>query len=204
MNELEQWIARCISIPIGEFPPGGGEYLEDENEERKEWQPSQLHLFLIQAPSNLRETVAEDLLSQLHSQIRNQPCEQEVWGTVVMQISNPLPDLITHDLIDRGIVIEQLGHLHQSEAILRRLAPLVPEALLTLAGEFYRNPQRSLGEFVDILDQYADAPWLRSHLAHGVTSSSQKLGAFLKRVEGTPDWQQALDTQATHEYVQQK
>lgn len=211
MNALEQWIARCISVPIEEFPEGEGdedelesEEAEDGLEEEEEWCPSPLHIFLDQAPTDLHETVAEDLIFQLHSHIRNQPCEQGVWDSVVMQISNPLPDFITHDLIDRRIVVDQLGHRHQSEDILRRLAPLVSEALLTLAGELYRNPEHSLEEFTEIFDQYPDEPWLHSHLAHGVASSPEKLEAFLERVKGTPEWQLALDSQASYEHAEQK
>jgi hypothetical protein len=203
MNDLEQWIAHCISIPIDEFPKGNEDELEEEEEE-KEWHPSPLYIFLHQAPSDRHEVVSEDLLIRLHSHVSNHPCEEGVWDSVVMQISNSLPDFITNDLIDRDIVVDQLGHREQSEAILRRLAPLVTEALLTLAGEIYRNSERSLEEFVDIFDQYPDEPWLRSHLAHEVASSPEKLEAFLKRVEGTPDWQKALDTQARHEQAEQE
>jgi hypothetical protein len=207
MNDLEQWIARCISIPIDEFPEGDEDEVGDENEpveEEEEWHPSPLYMFLHQAPSDLHEVVSEDLLIRLHSHVRNQPCEHGVWDSVIMQVSNPLPDFITNDLIDRRIVVTQLGHRHQSEAILRRLAPLVSEALLSLAGELYRNPERSLEEFVEILDQYPNESWMYSHLAHGVASSPEKLQAFLKRVEGTPQWQQALDSQASHEHAEQE
>lgn len=199
-KELEEWVARCLALSEEEL---AAEVLAVEQQElgwkRYELAVERGELYMEQDEEYVglfdhtsietRGTVAKVLLTQLHTRFKDHPLEGRAWCNVVDNITHSLPDEITHYLIDHDIAVVGLGHIPQSEAVLRRLAPLVDEALLTLVGNIYQDPQRSVEEFVEIFDQYPTHVWLLQHLAHSIASSEEKEAAFLQRVEGRKEWQ---------------
>lgn len=200
MNELEQWISKCLGCPTEDLT------VQKQWEERREGESFTAPFFsrLNQNFSQHRQCASETLLHQLHAHLRNKAFEEWVWSGTIGNISHPLPDDITHDLIDRNIAVIALAHIRQNEPVLKRLAPLVDEALLTLVGQLYRDPERSVDEFSEAFDLGPTNAWLLQHLAHGEASSPQKEAAFLKRVEGRPEWQLAHDVKAHREREQRE
>lgn len=131
--------------------------------------------------------VSDETLLELNHKVRNCPCEEPIWEAILWHIEHPLPTEVAHDLVDRKIAITLLGHTMQNEEIKWRLAPLVDEALLTLAKEFYMNPERSVEELQSVLRQYPDHQWMLSSLAHCYSSSIEKRAVFIEVVKQRPD-----------------
>ncbi|RYX84411.1 hypothetical protein EON83_09790 [bacterium] len=104
--------------------------------------------------------VSASVLHQLHQKVRGQECEFWAWGTVIFPIRDPLPPAIAHDLIDRDIIVSQLGHTRQLDEVQWRLASLVDEALLTFAWDMFNKPTYSAAELEKLLTQHTDNLWL--------------------------------------------
>jgi hypothetical protein len=124
------------------------------------------------------------LLESLGAKIRGLQCEPNIWWGLLAVVYHPLPDKVAHDLIDRDINVEFLGHTRQSNAVQWRLADLVDEALLTIAKEIYNSEAHGADELRAVLEKYPDHKWMLSSLAHSAASCPQKsalLEEFLMR-----------------------
>lgn len=126
------------------------------------------------------------LLLQLHTHLRGARCEFKVWDGLLHFLEHALPDEVANDLIDRDIAVSMLGHSRQSDAVMWRLAPLVDEALLTMASEIYTWPQHSVQELRQVLAGAPDNWGLFSSLSHARPSSPEKRAAFERAIENHP------------------
>ena len=166
MHSLGDWIIRLTDEDIGEinrtYSSGNYGTVEKEIESLPDIEPMKYGTSLVDA----------NLLEKLHLKIRNQRCETEIWDAIVFHISGPLPMHIAHDLIDRDIVVTQLGHTRQNDEIQWRLASLVDEALLTLFRDLYTNPDSKVEELQKLLTQHSDHGWLLDKWEYWADESS--------------------------------
>jgi len=181
MNELEQWIHGWLTCPIENLDV---DYDKEDTQFPEFLNHKDLACDLMD--DFVRYSAADDLLLQLHEKTRGHLAEPRIWNSVLAVISHPLPDLISNYLIDREMCIFGLGHMEQNEAILKRLVPLIAEALLTFAKRLYTDPNRSLDEFAELIAQYPNHEWLFYSLAHAVPSSPEKQKFFLNKVREHP------------------
>jgi hypothetical protein len=101
-------------------------------------------------------------------------------------LTHAIPDEIAHDLINRDMTIGMLGHTRQSDEVMWRLVPLMPEALLTMGVDIYVRPQHSAEELQSLLERFPHHEWLMSRLAHCVPDVPEKreiLEPFLQQQE---------------------
>jgi hypothetical protein len=190
MNELEQWVNGWLSCPVKALNVSY-------------WRTRKPFPELVRDVMAPKLSISDDILLQLHQRIKGRRAEWRIWDVVIDNISHPLPDSITNDLIDRDICISQLAHSIQNENILKRLVPLVDEALLTYAKSTYYDAKYSVDDFAEIIAEYPTHNWLFDSLAHSTPSSPEKREVFLVRVREHPDRERLLATEEamhdTHE-----
>ncbi|HEX8834027.1 MAG TPA: hypothetical protein VF719_07485 [Abditibacteriaceae bacterium] len=116
--------------------------------------------------------VHANILGKLHLKIRSQKCETKIWDAIISRISGPLPTSAAHDLIDRDIIVDQLGHTRQDDEVQWRLGSLVDEALLTLVWDFFTNPIYEVAELQKLLSQHPNHLWLLDKWEHWALLSS--------------------------------
>ena len=181
MITLEHWVADWISslqrdLSLGVGMPDASSILTSQ-------------LANIEALSDSRESVSDELLFRLHKELKhNTYYEEPVSNALLHHISHPLPTQIANDLIERGVSVDALAHAPQHEEIIKRLASFVPEALLSLASELYTNPNRSASEFVTLLHEHSTHRWMLSMLAHQLPSCQEKKEALVQVARNHPDW----------------
>lgn len=108
----------------------------------------------------------------MHQKIRNHKCEAAVWDAIIFRLSAPLPTQIAHDLIDRDVIVGQLGHTRQGDEIQWRLASLIDEALLTLVWDFFTNSTYEVAQLQKLLSEHPDHVWLLDKWEHWALLSS--------------------------------
>ena len=166
MHSLEDWIIKLIDEDIDKInrkhSPNNYGAVEEEIESLPD----------IESMQYATSQVDANLLEKLHLKIREQKCEVEIWHAIIFHISGPLPILIAHDLIDRDIIVSQLGHTRQEGEIQWRLASLVDEALLTLFRDLYTNPNSKVEELRKLLNQHSNHGWLLDKWEHWANKSS--------------------------------
>jgi hypothetical protein len=84
-----------------------------------------------------------------------------------------VPTHVAHDLIDRKVIVSQLGHTRQNEEIQWRLASLVDEALLTLVYDLFTDPKYTASELEKLLARHPEHFWLLEKWEHWALRSSQ-------------------------------
>ncbi len=181
LKGLEDWargiLATSISMLNRRFKDWEGEKeLRKSIEELPFFTPYRAIFRQISAPT----------LLELHQKLRGQKCEQWIWMGLLRSLDHALPDEIALDLIQRSIAISMLGHSKQGDEVMWKLAPLVDEALLTIAKRAYYDPNRSLEEFETILTQFPTHEWMLDSLSHCSASSLEKRRAFEESIESHP------------------
>lgn len=190
MNILEEKLASLLNITPQQFQIESAAYavLLDE---------------FMGLPEGQRK-VSDEVLLNLHQSFRFQPDEEYLWSLIIPILADPLPDTIAHDLIRRKLNLSALAHTRQSTSSLRLLAPLVDEALLTLAQELYANADYSTSDFKKLLEQYSSHHWMLEKLAYCSPSSPEKKAIFLDIVAGHPDREKLESlTQGMSDFYQQ-
>jgi hypothetical protein len=173
---LEDWVRSLLDVPPETLDHrfAEGESAEKEILAIPFYSPSRWQFRQVPLP----------LLESLGAKIRGLECEPNIWWGLLAVVYHPLPDKVAHDLIDRDIHVEFLGHTRQSDAVQWRLADLVDEALLTIAKEIYSREEHGADELRAVLEKYPDHHWMLSSLAFSATSSPEKsvlLEKFLMR-----------------------
>ena len=189
LKGLEDWAREILARPISRLNRQFGSWKkQDEIRQIIE----NLPFFNSYRP--IFRTVSAPILRELHQKLRGQKCETNFWVVLLGILDYPLPDEVAFDLIEREIAVTWLGHSCQSEAVTRRLALLVSEALLALTWRFYTGSNYSLEEFEEILSRSPGAQWLLASLSHASASSLEKRRVFEKAIENHPDRDVWLDT----------
>lgn len=153
--------------------------------------------FPYQETYRISGRVPQDMLLQLHRKIRNTSSESRIWSGVLWCLQHPLPGEVAHDLLDRKISINELGHSRQHEDVQWRMAAFYDEALLTLAKDRYCKRKYNLSEFQRVLDFNPTHIWMLSSLAHAEGSSRAKVQAFLAVVRQHSDAENLLEIHET-------
>lgn len=120
------------------------------------------------------EIPSEAVINQFHQTFRGSINEDSAWFALFHVFSGPVPDPIAHDLIDRTAAIDVLGHGEHSDAIMKRLIPLVDEALLTSVKLRYIDPKYSTKDFAEWTEPYQTHQWLLQSLEVWEASSPDK------------------------------
>ncbi|MFB9330699.1 hypothetical protein ACFFSY_32565 [Paenibacillus aurantiacus] len=133
-------------------------------------------LVIAQCLSDEEITVplTEDLLLDLHRELKHTAAEETVWRKLVLLYRKPLPPSIAFDLIDRNLAVVELGHTRQEVHVMWKLAGIVDEALLTLAIEVYVNPAFGLKETELLFDSYDQRTWMLETLIRQEPSAPEK------------------------------
>lgn len=147
-----------------------------------------------------------DLLLALHAHVHMSRAERGLWEALLFVLEHALPDEVANDLIDRSIAVSWLGHSRQSDSVMWRLAPLVEEALSTMAMEIYTWPQHSVQDLQQVLERAPDNWMLLNALSHARPSSPDKRAAFERAIENNPQRDRYLlnppnDVASTREQV---
>lgn len=117
--------------------------------------------------------VSDEIVRAFHSKVRGRECEATLWNAVLFRLRAPLPPEIAHDLIDRDIVVGQLGHTRQKDDVQWRLASLVDEALLTFVWDMFTQALYPAAEFEKLLFQHPGHVWLLDKWEHWALLSSK-------------------------------
>ena len=135
MNLLEDWLKQVIKKPAHFL----NETYQDEETVRAELEALFSPLVdtggLEQKKAKAAGHVPDAVLQRLHRKIRNQPCEEALWGGVFWFLANPLPLALAHDLIDRWIATTTMDMTRQVDEVQWRLATFNEYALYTLIRE---------------------------------------------------------------------
>jgi hypothetical protein len=112
------------------------------------------------------------------------------------------PEDFLLELCDLGLYLHELGHRKGPRKLLERLADQhhYPEAILTLAKNFYSDPNESTVSFASFLARHADCRWMFESLARLEPSSSAKADAFLAAARNRPDAAQILQMVESHRF----
>lgn len=124
------------------------------------------------------------LLTRLHERTRGAVWEEELWFWLLQFLPGGLPDAIAHDLIDREIAIDALGHCNLGDGALWRLADRVDEALLRLAKRRYVSEQYTADAFEEVLHAFPQHEWTLMSLPSLPASDREKverLAAYIRR-----------------------
>ena len=140
------------------------------------------------------EKVSSELLQQLHTKLRKSRVEKFIWPCLVWHLKNALPSEVAHDLLDRKIAVNELGHSRQNEDVQWRMAMFYDEALLTLAKDRYCSRKYDLSEFRRVLDFNSTHDWMMSFLSHAPASSKAKEQLFLDTAKRHPDAEKLIET----------
>lgn len=135
-----------------------------------------------------RRPALDRLLIEIHSHSRGRVWEPELWALLFSFIPCPLPTKIAHDLIDREIGIQELGHGHQEEEIWWRLVDQVPEAVHNLALHRYQREEDDWSRVEEVINGFPG--WeteLYQLLVHSRASGTNKARQLAKRVRGVAD-----------------
>ena len=188
LKRLQEWIEDILATPAIELDV---RYSWFDNQPHREASDDikALPFYIRERPYMHR--VASETLHQLHQKVRGHGCESNLWDSIFWEIyevtlqdgEDGLPASILHDFIDRDMS-GLLGHLSYSpplEGVLRRLAALGPDrgrAAVSLAEEYFTNPQRTTEEFATVMEQYYPDTEIMETLWHSGTSSREKLAIY--------------------------
>lgn len=178
LKYLDDWVRALLEVPRDAVDTLFGR--EDVARQSIEAMP-----FYTRHRAGFRHA-APDLLLALHAHVRGLKAERGIWEALLFVVEDPLPDEVAHDLIDRDIAVSWLGHSRQSDAIMWRLAPLVEEALATMADQIYTSPRHSAEELRQLLDRFPNIWMLLNSLAHARPSSEEKRAVFEHAIENHP------------------
>ena len=195
LKGLEDWARGVLETPISTLNRRFGNW-KWEKEEALRDSIEKLPFFTIYR--SVFRQISPSLLLELHQKLREQKCEQMFWGVILEKLEHPLPDEIALDLIERfeanDYVIHKLGHSRQSDRVMWKLAPLVDEALLTLARSCYADSERDLSEFEKILKLFPNHEWMFDSVGHCSASSIEKRRAYEKAIENHPKRERWMNT----------
>lgn len=111
--------------------------------------------------------IIPDKLEAIMMKFQNTPKEADIWDFLLSYIdSESLSDKVIQYLIDNNICITALGHMILSEKWLLKLAPVIEEALFTLAQTYYLNSSYPLIKFQKLLNQFHNNLTLFHRLLH--------------------------------------
>ena len=179
MHSLEDWIKQLLTQSVKDLNSKYSDYYSARRAVES--------LSSVDQQKLAASSVSNHILEELHKKIRGCLCEVEVWEAILFQLRHPLPAHIAHDLIDRDSNVLTLGHTRQDDEVQWRLASLVDEALLTLARDFYTNPDYDVTELQKLLDLYPHHGWLLRSWPHWGNSSREKKIVFHKRAWEHPE-----------------
>lgn len=114
------------------------------------------------------------LVTRLHERTRGASWEADLWLWLLQSLPGGVPEAVVHDLIDREIAIEAIGHCKLSDAALWRLAGRVDEALLTLAKRRYVSERCTADQFEEVLHAFPEHEWMLTSLPGLLPSSRHK------------------------------
>jgi hypothetical protein len=166
-SSLADWIKQLLTQPIVEI---NRKYSRSENYLAEKEVES---LLGMQSSKYRSSDVSADTVHELHLKIRDQKCEAAIWDAVIFRLSEPLPSPVAHDLIDRRIIVSQLGHTRQNDDVQWRLASLVDEALLTLVHDLFTDSKYTASELEELLARHPEHFWLLEKWEHWALRSSQ-------------------------------
>lgn len=126
------------------------------------------------------------LLSRLHEQTRGAEWEADLWFWLLQFLPDGLPDAVAHDLIDREIAVDALGHCNLTDAALWRLAGWVDEALLTLSKRRYVSAEHTADQFEEVLYAFPQHKWMLMSLPSLLPSSHEKAERLAARLREHP------------------
>lgn len=186
LKGLEYWARGILATPTEE--------LNRRLRSSEGWDEIEKSIRELPFFSNYRpifRSISASTLLELHQKLRGQKCETKFWVLMLVHLDHALPDEIALDLIGRhsfdNRIISALGHSRQSDEVMWKLAPLVDEALLTLAKSFYTDADRTLGELETALRQFPEHEWMLESLGHCAASSLEKRDAYEKAIEYRPE-----------------
>ncbi len=185
LKGLEDWARGILEVPTPALNRCYGSW-KKEDELRKSIE--NLPFFSRYRP--VFRSILAPTLRELHQKLRGHKCEEVIWTVILESLDHALPDEIALDLIERYSpnrrVILMLGHSRQNDAVMWKLAPLVDEALLTLAKSFYTESNRTLEELEKALRWFPTHEWMLESLGHCSASSLEKRLAYEKAIEEHP------------------
>ena len=165
MHSLEDWIKQLLTRPLAEL---------NRKYDYRGTAEQEVQSFADAGPRSYRSAyVSAETLRGLHEKIRGQKCESSIWNAIIFHLRDSLPTSIAHDLIDRNIIVSQMGHTRQNDEIQRRLAFSVDEALLTLVGEMFTKPTYTVTDLENLLSQHPINGWLLEKWEHWALLDSQ-------------------------------
>jgi hypothetical protein len=137
----------------------------------------------LNAPSD----VDDDLLARLEQRMLGSVWEANAWRTVLLHLPRSLPLALAHRLIDRNVAVDDIGRRWEDEEILWRLAPIVDEALLTLAKHRYQSPDESIDRLREVFDRYPTHTWMLELLTLTTPSDAEKRKLLVQYLRRHPD-----------------
>lgn len=182
LKGLEDWAREILATPISRLNRQFGSWKKAEEIGKS---IDNLPFFTPYRP--IFRTISEPILCELHQKLRGQKCEPWIWSALLKLLGHSLPDEIVFDFIERfepnSHFIVSLGHSRQSEIVMWKLAPLVDEALLTLAKNFYGDANSPLQKFEEVLRRFPSHRWMLESLGHCAASTLEKRRTYEKAIE---------------------
>ena len=165
MHSLEDWIKQLLTQHLAEL---------NRKYDYRGTAEQEVQSFADAQPRSYRSAdVSTETLHGLHQKIREQECESSIWNAIIFPLRDPLPTSIAHDLIDREVIVSQMGHTRQNDEIQRRLASLVDEALLTFVWDMFRSSVYTAIDLENLLSQHPDNLWLLNQWEHWALLNTQ-------------------------------
>jgi hypothetical protein len=137
----------------------------------------------LNSPSGVDDLI----LADLERRMCGSRWEREAWDAVLRHLPRPLPVALANRLIDRKVGVDLIGHRWEDESILWRLAPVVDEALLTLAKHRYRSPAESVERLLEVFEQYPTHAWMLESLTLETPSGPEKQALLVEYLKRHPD-----------------
>lgn len=116
------------------------------------------------AASLIRDTVRYEIAARHEDSLR--------W----FSLHPATPEDLLIEIYESGLCRDDLGHRQGPRVLLERLAneSKYPEAIVTLALQFYTDSEVSTEEFKRFLDQHAEDYWMLDTLVRGASTSPEK------------------------------